>query len=38
MSKIGELLITKSFSIDQVFSYFSVTGIVYVDHLLPTVS
>ena len=37
LSKIGELLINKSFSVEQVFSYFSVTGIVYIDHL-PTVS
>ena len=37
LSKIGELLINKSFSVEQVFSYFSVTGIVYIDHP-PTVS
>ena len=37
LSKIGELLINKSFSVEQVFSYFSVAGIVYIDHL-PTVS
>ena len=37
LSKIGQLLINKSFSVEQVFSYFSVAGIVYIDHL-PTVS
>ena len=37
LSKIAELLINKSFSVEQVFSYFSVTGIIYVDHP-PTVS
>ena len=37
LSKIGGLIINKSFSVEQVFSYFSVTGIVYIDHP-PTIS
>ena len=37
LSKTGGLPINKSFSVEQVFSYFSVTGIVYIDHP-PTIS
>ena len=37
LSKIGGLIINKSFSVEQFFSYFSVTGIVYIDHP-PTIS
>ena len=44
LSKIGELLINTSFSVEQAFSYFTVTGppnkyccLHCIDHLLPTV-
>ena len=38
LSKIGEPLINNSFSVEQAFSYFTVTGVSkQVDHLLSAV-
>ena len=42
LNMISELLINNSFSVDQAFSYFTVTGLqnkyfICIDHLLPTV-